>query len=1225
MSELSQEEIRRRRLARLAARESCSPSSSVSPPVTPISQSPIISNRTQSPLAFESQGTPTEEKTFPEGKYAGDNAIEGTKSTIRGVFKEPSAPIPIDMPSGSAKTRPRGPPQRSDSETSSIHMEVDETACGSVDKLMGNTDIDSGFENMEVDDLETGMAPLPSPSPQGKKVSMEASPSSNEAEHPSHSPAPQATETSSSAALRRRTTSTTEMTEDQLRVVAARVLRIDLERHAENRVFAVETANKLEERPEMTLKEIITEGMLEVLGMFARGKAPFTNEVPAFEDPLKDNANANTYSFGMANASTFSFGVPSSPLGSINPSLPQKGETNEPGPNEMAFAALFYLMAVYNAVGTEERNHPRKSSVPPLKDLLAEIRAQVIEYTTLVVRGFIIPLDDSPKAKRQPLLLPAILRQAMPRGFLTELVARTQHDPDAFSEVFSPVLQGLYTMMLTASVIEDEHRAPLQALFELTDIRVGARPLCKLITEQKQFMPKLVLPAPGREIARVSFLGPFLSVSVFAEDEPKMAEKFFSGSSNDKALVKMLHPELENVRSLQHKIFHLMIANQESRDQSLKYIAEVLRHNEKRSQIQVEERSLAGDGFMLNLLSVLQNLSVKIKLNKVDFMYPFHPDAQISIKNDTRLKFTSQEAADWLEEFSKRASSSGSSPSDTSRPAQSNFSTLCWFLTLHCHHLALIPALHKYQRRVRAARDLQKLLDETAAAEAQWRDTPFADRNRQFIRRWKQQLKKLNKAKSCADAGLLDKNLMRRSLAFYTTTCEYLLSLLTNTPHGNPLPDLPLPADIPGAFCSLPEWYVEDIAEFLLFALQYFPSVIADNAEESLITWLLVMICTSSAVKNPYLVAKLVEVVFVTLPAIQVRCEKLYVRLMSHNVAQTVLPSSLMKFYTEVETTGSSSEFYDKFSIRYHISLIFKKMWTSPVHRQALVDESRTGIQFVKFVNMLMNDTTFLLDESLESLKRIHEVQELISDDEKWSKLPSEQQQSRMRQLSSDERQCRSYLTLARETVDMFHYLTVDIKEPFLKPELIDRLASMLNFNLTQLCGKKCKDLKVRNPDKYGWEPRRLLSQLVDIYLHLDCDKFAEALAGDERSFRKDLFDDAVMRLERLSIKTSAQIEQFKGLSERACQILENNRKSEDWLADAPDEFKDPLMDTLMTDPVLLPSGQIMDRSVIMRHLLNSNTDPFNRQLLTEEMLIPADDLKERIRIWKTEKTSKSN
>ena len=49
----------------------------------------------------------------------------------------------------------------------------------------------------------------------------------------------------------------------------------------------------------------------------------------------------------------------------------------------------------------------------------------------------------------------------------------------------------------------------------------------------------------------------------------------------------------------------------------------------------------------------------------------------------------------------------------------------------------------------------------------------------------------------------------------------------------------------------------------------------------------------------------------------------------------------------------------------------------------------------------------------------------------------------------------------------------------------------------------------------------------------------------------------------------------------------------------------DPLMQTLMTDPVKLPSGIVMDRSVIMRHLLNDLTDPFNRQPLTEDDLLP--------------------
>ena len=47
-------------------------------------------------------------------------------------------------------------------------------------------------------------------------------------------------------------------------------------------------------------------------------------------------------------------------------------------------------------------------------------------------------------------------------------------------------------------------------------------------------------------------------------------------------------------------------------------------------------------------------------------------------------------------------------------------------------------------------------------------------------------------------------------------------------------------------------------------------------------------------------------------------------------------------------------------------------------------------------------------------------------------------------------------------------------------------------------------------------------------------------------------------------------------------------------------------MMTLMRDPVILPtSGKIMDRAVIMRHLLNSDTDPFNRQPLTTDMLKP--------------------
>ena len=66
-----------------------------------------------------------------------------------------------------------------------------------------------------------------------------------------------------------------------------------------------------------------------------------------------------------------------------------------------------------------------------------------------------------------------------------------------------------------------------------------------------------------------------------------------------------------------------------------------------------------------------------------------------------------------------------------------------------------------------------------------------------------------------------------------------------------------------------------------------------------------------------------------------------------------------------------------------------------------------TGKQFVVFINILMNDTTFLLDESLESLKRIHDLQTEAEDAERWQALSREERQSRTRQLQSDESQCR--------------------------------------------------------------------------------------------------------------------------------------------------------------------------------------------------------------------------
>ncbi|KAH3827150.1 hypothetical protein DPMN_129079, partial [Dreissena polymorpha] len=1095
----------------------------------------------------------------------------------------------------------------------------------------------------------------------------------------------------------------------------------------------------------------------------------------------------------------------------LSPDQPRREVSSRVQPGHCKEAQMFtYLLDCYERVAGEERLAPKRASVPPMSEMLASARSQCVCHASLLLQGLL----TAPRSEVcMSVLLPYLLSHSLPRGFLSELIFTIHRDTESFKKVFVPVLLSLHRHTQTLSLDTDDYRDCLSVLTELVEIKCGqVRPMCNLMIGLPSWCPEPISQAGGLELARFSYLGPFLALSVLAEDNPKVVEKHFSGHQLTPDNVRLVHQSLQHrmqyLREELYKILHSLLVNGETRDAALTYIAAALDRNSKKSQIVVNDRHVAGDGFMLNLLSVLQKLSLKINVDKVDPFYICHPLCRVKLKSEARLKLSSQEADDWVRKLREDGSSQWQDP---------KFPTECFVLTVVCQHLSILPAIQKQQRCVRAIRELSRIVEELEASEAVWKHFPQAERNRQIVKKYKQQYQRLQKSKLCAEAAITDESMLRACLQFYSllssfmlrvadpvnkgrvlplpseippvfaaipeyylndiaeftlvvcrrvlplpseippvfaaipeyylddiaeftlvvcrrvlllpseippvfasipeyylndiaeftlvvcrrvlplpseippvfaaipeyylddiaeftlVVCRRVLPLPSETPpvfaaipeyylndiaeftlvvcrRVLPLPSeippvfaaipeyylddiaeftlvvcrrvLPLPSEIPPVFAAIPEYYLEDIAEFTLFAAQVMPHVLEDPCLDSLVQLLIVFICNTNYVNNPYLVAKLVEVLFYLNPAVQPRMEAIHERVLLHDLSREFLAPALMQFYTDIESTGSSSEFYDKFSIRYHISIIFKAMWGIPCHQIKIIEEANQGKQFVKFVNMLMNDTTFLLDESLDCLKRIHEVQEAMATEE-WNQKTPEQQQSEQRQLAMDEKQCRSYLTLATETVDMFHYLTDKIQAPFLIPELADRLAAMLNFNLQQLCGPKCKNLKVKNPEKYTWEPKKLLSYLTDIYLHLDCTKFCEAIANDERSYRKELFEDAVVRMRRANIKTETEIEQFKSLQEKVeCMVVQKAREERDY-GEIPDEFKDALMDTLMREPVQLPSGNVVDRPIIVRHLLNSQTDPFNRQPLSEKELIPRDDIRQRIEAWIRSKESK--
>jgi len=139
--------------------------------------------------------------------------------------------------------------------------------------------------------------------------------------------------------------------------------------------------------------------------------------------------------------------------------------------------------------------------------------------------------------------------------------------------------------------------------------------------------------------------------------------------------------------------------------------------------------------------------------------------------------------------------------------------------------------------------------------------------------------------------------------------------------------------------------------------------------------------------------------------------------------------------------------------------------------------------------------------------------------------------------------------------VDMLKIFTAETKEPFMMPEIVNKLAAMLDYNLDALVGPRCNDLRVDNKDKYHFNPRQLLSDVVQVYLNLgDQDAFIRAVAEDGRSYKKELFEHAASICSRNNLKSPTEVEELRSLVVKVEEMKATLEAEED-LGDIPDEF----------------------------------------------------------------------
>ena len=92
---------------------------------------------------------------------------------------------------------------------------------------------------------------------------------------------------------------------------------------------------------------------------------------------------------------------------------------------------------------------------------------------------------------------------------------------------------------------------------------------------------------------------------------------------------------------------------------------------------------------------------------------------------------------------------------------------------------------------------------------------------------------------------------------------------------------------------------------------------------------------------------------------------------------------------------------------------------------------------------------------------------------------------------------------------------------------------------------------QVDHPEKYGFNPKQLLNHLTDIYLHLRGDVLARAIATDERSYRRELFETCTELLRNKNIKSEVHAQGLK-LSEyigkKSCLFYQTSELKIDFL-----------------------------------------------------------------------------
>jgi len=580
------------------------------------------------------------------------------------------------------------------------------------------------------------------------------------------------------------------------------------------------------------------------------------------------------------------------------------------------------------------------------------------------------------------------------------------------------------------------------------------------------------------------------------------------------------------------------------------------------------------------------------------------PELAIDLREDVRINASAQEATEYLAELDIY------SAEECKLNDQTVVNRLFWYTSL-IFHQSVLPAIKIVESQARSLAQLRTRLKDLQRSLLILEGAARQQRTRELDTMTKQE--SVLTGRYIAVMTDLVSEPISNAVHLLAFTASYLLDLADTKPK---------------AFFVQPEVLVTNFAEFLVFMLAR-TSLLREVASlEHIITFLVRFVGDAKFVRNPYLRSQLLSILYIACqdrqsPVRRGQSENLLYMIHDHPYAKQQLIPSLFQLFADIETTGRHAQFHEKFRTRVEIAGILEKLKLDPVYQVAIVEAAAAPI-FVKVANFLVNDTNFAFDSCIKAIMDIQDIETEMDDHQAWQQRSEADRSAVVERLNQNESTARAYAHQTERFMEMVITLTHLCRDRFVSAELVDHFTSTLNFMLVRLSDPKSPVFQVKNLRRYKLSPEFLLKLAVDVYTNFEgSDAFAAAVVRDGRSFSMEAFrlvTDKLLSSDMKPFINEPSVIAFGNML-KLFSKHEGQRDKEDLdLDDAPDEFLDPLMATLMEDPVILPSGHSIDRAVIARHLLNDPTDPFSRQPLTAEQLKPNDELRRQIKEWKSKR-----